>query len=221
MKPWETLETATAPDGSPLRLDRRDDEYVLRMGGHVLMSSRQHESEEALAREACARLSSRAEARVLVGGLGFGYTVRAALDALGPGAKVVVAELLPQLVTWNEGLLAPLAGRPLKDPRTEVVVSDVAKVLAKSSGRFDAVLLDVDNGPFGLSQAGNKRLYGHSGLEVAVAAVKKGGVLGVWSAAAAPGFARRMRDAGLEVQVVPVRAHAGAGAKHVLFLGIR
>lgn len=221
MKPWETLETATAPDGSPLTLDRRGDEYVLRVKGHVLMGSRQHHSEEALAREACARLQDRSAAKVLIGGLGFGFTLRAALDALGPAAEVTVAELLPALVRWNQGLLAPLAGRPLADPRTRVVEGDVGRILAQTRTRYDAILLDVDNGPFGLAQADNQRLYVDTGLQLAVAALLPKGVLGVWSAGADPRFASRMEHAGFRVETLTARAYGGGGSRHVLYMGMR
>lgn len=221
MKPWETLATVTAPDGAPITLARRGDEYVLRAGGHVLMSSRQHASEERLAQEACARLPNRERARVLVGGLGFGFTVRAALDALGPAAEVTVAELLPAVIQWNRELLAPLAGRPLEDPRTRLFEGDVTRLLSSPKGRFDAILLDVDNGPFGLAQANNQHLYGATGLHLAVAALAPHGVLGVWSAGEDPRFAAKMEEAGLRVETLGAHAYAGGGSRHTLFLGTR
>jgi len=221
MKPWETLATAVAPDGSPMTLARRGDEYVLRAGGHVLMSSKRHASEERLAKEACARLSSRTAARVLVGGLGFGFTARAALDAIGPAGEVIIAELVPAVVQWNRELLAPLAGRPLEDPRTELFEGDVTRLLSNPKRRYDVILLDVDNGPFGLAQANNQHLYAVTGLHVAAAALAPKGVLGVWSAGADPRFVAKMEDAGLRVETLAAHAHEGGGSKHTLFLGTR
>jgi spermidine synthase len=232
MKPWETLGTAQTPEGATLTLARRGDEYVLRVGGHVLMSSRQHGSEEALA-EAClaglaaapagGRSGGAGALRVLVGGLGFGYTARAALGHLGPSARLTVAELSPAVVAWNRGVLAPLAGAPLEDPRVEVVEGDVQRVLSRSAGRFDAVLLDVDNGPSALTQEANAGLYGLTGLGLAAAALRPGGRLGVWSAGDDAAFTRRLRQVGLEVDVLHPAARGGTarGARHTLFIGRR
>ncbi|XXF79326.1 hypothetical protein P2318_06125 [Myxococcaceae bacterium GXIMD 01537] len=220
MKPWETLDTAPAPGGGELVLARRGEEYALRVAGHVLMTSRTHGSEEALAEQGCAPLADRARPRVLVGGLGMGYTVRAALDRLGPGASVTVAELVPAVVRWNRGPLAPLAGRPLEDPRVTVVEGDVGAVLRDAASHpFDAVLLDVDNGPAALTRPENARLYGAGGLALARAALKPGGLLVVWSAAPDAAFPRKLRDAGFEAQVVEVPVRAKAGGRHVLFVG--
>lgn len=219
MKPWETLAMAVAPDGSPLTLARRDAEYVLRVRGHVLMSSRQHASEDALAREACARIPNASNAKVLIGGLGFGFTLRAALDCLGAEAEVTVAEILPALIEWNRGPLAALAGGPLEDPRSRTVEGDVARVIAKHPKTFDAILLDVDNGPFGLAQAKNQHLYALTGLRGAVSALASGGVLAVWSAGDDPAFGRRMEEAGLRVEALQARAHPAGGSRHTLFFG--
>jgi spermidine synthase len=223
MKPWETLDMAPAPGGGALVLARRGEEYAIRVGGHVLMTSRTHGSEEALAEHGCAPLADRARPRVLIGGLGMGYTVRAALERLGPGASVTVAELVPAVVRWNRGTLAPLAGRPLEDPRVSVVEADVGAVLREAAAKpFDAVLLDVDNGPAALTRPENARLYGGGGLALAHGALKPGGVLIVWSAAPDAAFTRRFREAGFEVQEVetPARGKSG-GARHVLFVGRR
>jgi spermidine synthase len=222
MKPWETLDTTRAPDGAELTLARRGDEYVLRVRGHLLMSSRMHGSEEALAEAGCAGLAGASRAHVLVGGLGFGYTVRAALDRLGPGAHVTVAELLPAVVAWNRGVLAPLAGAPLEDPRVHVVEGDVRTLLGRSAGAFDAILLDVDNGPSPLTQEDNRGLYGLTGLGVAAAALRPGGTLVVWSAGDDPAFVRRMQQVGFTVQVQHPSARGGTrGARHTLFVGKR
>lgn len=220
MKPWETLDTAPAPGGEQLVLARRGEEYAIRAGGHVLMTSRTHGSEEALAEHTCAPLKDRARPRVLIGGLGMGYTVRAALDRLGSGASVTVAELVPAVVRWNRGPLAPLAGRPLEDARVTVVEGDVGAVMKDAASKpFDAVLLDVDNGPAALTRPENARLYGAGGLSLARGALKTGGVLAVWSAAHDATFHRRLREAGFDAEVVevPARGKSG-GSRHVLFL---
>ena len=164
MKPWERLGETTTPGGTKLALTRRDTEYVLLADGYSLMSSRAHGSEESLATLACARLQNAKAPCVLVGGLGMGYTLRAALDLLPPSATVVVAELLPAVVEWNRGPLGPLAGHPLDDPRVTVEVRDVLLSLRAHPGRFDAVLLDVDNGPDAFFTPGNAALYGDTGL---------------------------------------------------------
>jgi spermidine synthase len=216
--PWEELGRARAPDGAELVLCRRGEELVIRAGGRDLMSSRMHGSEEELARRACAGLGD--GARVLVGGLGLGYTLRAALDALPAGASVTVAELVPAVVDWNRGPLAPLAGRPLDDPRVTVEVADVGAVIRRPGKRWDAILLDGDNGPVALTRRGNQALYGATGLSVARAALRLGGTLGVWSASPDDAFAARLRRAGFEVTVatVPARGPAG-GSRHTLFFG--
>ncbi|MBF5043593.1 hypothetical protein FGE12_14445 [Aggregicoccus sp. 17bor-14] len=223
MKPWETLEKAHTPEGAELVLARRGDEYVLRVGGHLLMSSRVHGSEEALAHATCAPLEGRPKARVLVGGLGFGYTVRAALAHLARDARVTVAELMPAVVAWNRTLLAELAGRPLEDPRVTVVEGDVSSLMGRHAGTFDAILLDVDNGPRALTQDDNFGLYSLTGLAMAYGALRPGGLLGVWSAAPDPAFLKRMGQAGFAAQVTspPARAGATKGPRHTLFIGKR
>jgi spermidine synthase len=214
--PWEELGRARAPDGGELVLCRRGEEMVIRVGGKDLMSSRMHGSEEELARRACAGLAG--APRVLVGGLGLGYTLRAALDALPAGGSVTVAELVPAVVEWNRGPLAPLAGRPLDDPRVTVEIADVGAVIRRPGKRWDAILLDVDNGPVALTRRANQALYGATGVSVAKAALRPGGVLAVWSASPEASFASRLRRAGFDVTVddVPARGKAG-GAKHTLF----
>ncbi|MFP2925279.1 hypothetical protein ACLESO_08685 [Pyxidicoccus sp. 3LG] len=221
MKPWETLDTAQVPDGGEITLARRGDEYALRVHGQVLMSSRRHGSEEALAEAGCADLAGRDKVRVLVGGLGFGYTVRAVLDRVGPGARVTVAELLPAVVAWNRGLVASLAGAPLEDPRVTVVEGDVGVLMGRHANTFDAILLDVDNGPTALTHADNQGLYGLAGLSRAATALRPRGVLGIWSAGPAPGFERRMEQAGFTVQLLHPAAHGSKGTRHTLFMGRR
>jgi spermidine synthase len=222
--PWEKLGAARAPDGTELSLWRRGAEHVLRAGSIDLMSSRTHASEDALGARGAAGLG--ASATVLVGGLGMGFTLRAALDVLGPGARVTVAELVPEVVGWVRGPLAELARRPLDDPRVRVDVRDVAEVLAGSERGWDAILLDVDNGPRPAAQGDNARLYAGRGLATAARALRPGGRLAVWSAGDDPAFAARLAAAGLEVETLRVRAHRGpgggaSGARQAIFVGTR
>jgi len=222
MKPWETLESAQVPGVGDVVLARRGDEFVLRVRGQTLMSSRMHGSEEALAEVGCADLVSRGTGRVLVGGLGFGYTTRAVLDRVGPGGRVTVAELLPVVVAWNKGpWLSPLAGAPLEDARVTVVEGDVGALMAKSPTAFDVILLDVDNGPTALTRPGNQGLYGPNGLARAAQALRSGGTLGVWSAGPSPEFERRLEKAGFTVQVLQPHAHGNKGPRHTLFIAKR
>ncbi len=221
MKPWETLATAEAPGVGTLTLARRGDEYVLRVRGVTLMSNRQHGSEAAMAEAVCVALALKPGAQVLVGGLGFGFTVRAALDVLRPDAKVTVAELMAPVVDWNRSLVSSLAGAPLEDPRVEVVVGDVRRVMTRSGRAFDAILLDVDNGPSPLTKADNVGLYDEIGLAIAYGALRPGGKLVVWSAGEDPRFACRMERAGFVVQVLRPTAHGTKGTRHALFVGSR
>lgn len=222
MQPWDILARTTTPDGAELALCRRGEEFAIRVGGQLLMSSRRHGSEEALARVACAGLERRPRPALLIGGLGMGYTLRAALDLLPSDARVVVAELLPAVVEWNRELLAPLAAGPLQDARVEVLVADVRRVLGSSAGAFDAVLLDVDNGPAALTTPANRKLYASNGLASAHRALRPGGALVVWSAAEDPDFLRALANAGFEGRAERVKARTGAGGgRHVLFVGRR
>jgi spermidine synthase len=220
VKPWELLGQTRAPDGADLSLTLRSGEYVILANGKSLMSSRMHGSEEALATFACARIRGREEPRVLVGGLGMGFTLRATLDHLPPGATVVVAELLPAVVEWNRGPLGPLAGHPLKDRRVRVEPGDVGVTLRASARAFDAILLDVDNGPDAFATSGNTALYSHAGLAAARGALREGGVLAVWSAREDRRFEQRLKYAGFRVEVERVRARLKKGGpRHVIFLG--
>ena len=221
MIPWDRLGTATAPDGATLVLYRRDGEFVIRADGQELMSSRAHGSEEAMAHLACAELASRSGVRVLVGGLGMGYTLRAALDALAADAKVVVAELVPAVVDWNRGPLGDLAGRPLDDARTDLVIGEVGALLRAGGARYDAILYDVDNGPQALTRKGNQILYTTQGLMLVKGALRPGGRFAVWSASPDDRFAARFRRAGFSSvtsHTVPARG-VGGGPRHVIFLG--
>ncbi|MBL0278109.1 MAG: hypothetical protein IPQ24_18915 [Anaeromyxobacter sp.] len=220
MKPWETVEKALAPDGTELVLARRDDEWVVRYGGKVLMSSRQHGSEDALAALALAKVKQRRA--VLVGGLGLGFTVRAALDRLPVDAKVVVAELTPALLDWNRRLVGKLAGRPLDDPRTKVHMGDCVQRIHEAKGAYDAILLDIDNGPASMVHESNHRLYGQGGIAACREALKDGGCLAVWSAHHDERYLERLQRSGFqaECKIVPARGAAG-GLKHVIFLAVK
>lgn len=220
--PWQTVDRAAAPDGGELVLARRGEEWAVRAGGGgVLMTSRQHGSEEALAELALARAARRG--KVLVGGLGLGYTLRAVLDRVPVDARVVLVELVPALVAWSRAHVGHLAGRPLDDPRVRLQQGDVLARIAEAKGAYDAILLDVDNGPTPLVRAANEGLYSSRGIAACRDALRKGGALGVWSAGPDEGYRARLARAGLEVEVreVTARGGSGRGARHVLFLGRR
>ena len=222
VKPWEPLGETTTPDGTSLTLTRHTDEYVILANGKSLMSSRMHGSEEAMAALACRRARTLEQPCVLVGGLGMGFTLRATLDLLPPGAVVVLAELVPAVVEWNRGPLGPLAAHPLKDKRVRVEMGDVAATMRTSPGRFDAVLLDVDNGPSAFTQSGNAALYDNRGVTVARDALKRDGVIAVWSAWDNRKFEQRLRHAGFRVEVERVRGRLKKGGpRHTIFLGHR
>ncbi|MCC6207923.1 MAG: hypothetical protein IT488_07205 [Gammaproteobacteria bacterium] len=216
MIPWELLDSAPVPDGGTLHLYRRGDEYSIRIGYNELMNSRTHGSEDRLAEAACARLAGRA--RVLIGGLGMGFTLAAALRILGADAAVTVAELVPAVVRWNRGPLGGCAGFPLHDARVGVHEGDVGGLLRSAAGAYDAILLDVDNGPAGLTQKANDWLYGAVGLNAARSALRPGGVLAVWSAAPDRKFHARLQQTGFEVEELRVRAHGKRGARHIIWL---
>jgi spermidine synthase len=222
MNPLELLAETETPDGADLKLTRRGNEYIILANGKSLMSSRMHGSEEALATFGCRRAQTLSNPWVLVGGLGMGFTLRATLDLLPPEASVVVAELAPAVVEWNRGPLGPLAGHPLKDKRVSVDVRDVAFTLMSSPGRFDAVLLDVDNGPSAFTSSGNDGLYENRGLAAAYGALRTGGILAVWSAREDRKFEQRLRYAGFNVEVERVRGRLKKGGpRHTIFLGWR
>jgi spermidine synthase len=220
VKPLELLGATVTPDGTDMKLVRRDSEYIILANGKSLMSSRMHGSEEALATLGCRRARTLEQPCVLVGGLGMGFTLRATLDVLPSDAIVVVTELLPAVVEWNRGPLGPLAGHPLKDKRVRVEIGDVSDTIRSSSGKFDAVLLDVDNGPAAFSASDNAGLYGDRGLAAARAALRMGGVLAVWSAREDRKFEQRLRYGGFSVQVEHLRARLKKGGpRHIIFLG--
>lgn len=220
MIPWEHLDSATVPgDGDELRLMRRGSEYSIMTGATELMNSRLSGSEEALATLAHERLASVAAPRVLIGGLGMGFTLRAALGVFGPTARIVVAELVPAVIAWARGPLAGLYGDSLADPRGDLREGDVAALIAE--GGWDAILLDVDNGPRGLSRPGNDGLYEPRGLAEARRSLRPGGLLAVWSSVRDDGFTRRLKQAGFSVEEIGVRAHRGRGARHVIWMATK
>ena len=209
------------PGGGELRLMQRGAEFSIMAGAIELMNSRVSGSEQALATLACGRIAGRADARVLIGGLGMGFTLRAALAALGEGAKVTVAELVPAVVAWARGPMAAVFGDCLDDGRVGIHQGDVAELLRPGGARYDAILLDVDNGPEGLTRKANDALYNLSGLRAAHAALRPGGVLAVWSSGQHPDFTGRLRQAGYEVEEVRARASGGRGARHVIWIATR
>ena len=222
MKKFERLDEATAPDGTVLTLFRHDREYMIRVGGVELMSTRRYHSEERFAELTCAPLRETPDARVLIGGLGFGFTLKAALRSLGGDARVVVAELVAAVVAWNRNPDYGLPGHSaLLDERVEVRQDDVANVLSVSAGAFDAIILDVDNGADALTTAGNAALYRGSGIRTAAAALRPGGRLAYWSAGDDAAFETLLRRAGLAVQAVRVRIRANARKTNTVFVAER
>lgn len=219
VKPFELLGQTISPDGSVMKLIRRGDEYLILVDGAILMSNRMHGSEEALATFACRRMRTLKRPSVLIGGLGMGFTLRATLDLLPSDAAVVVAELVPAVVEWNRGPLGPLAKHPLKDKRVRIETGDVAVTLTSRLGQFDAVLLDVDNGPAALTDSNNAGLYDSRGIAAAHASLKKGGVLAIWAAKEDRKFMQRLRDGGFDVQVQrPGGRLIKGGPRHTIFL---
>jgi spermidine synthase len=220
VKTLELLGQELSRDGTAVKLVRRGDEYILLANGKSLMSSRMHGSEEALATFACRHARTLARPSVLIGGLGMGFTLRATLDVLPPDATVVVAEIVPAVVEWNRGPLGPLAGQPLDDPRVRIKMDDVAVTLGTRRGEFDAVLLDVDNGPAPFAAENNAGLYDDRGIATAYAALRAGGVLAVWSAREDRKFEQRLRRGRFAVEVERIRGRLKSGGpRHVIFLG--
>jgi len=223
MIPWQRLDSALIPGSDEkLHLYKRGGEFSIRGDGFELMNSRLHGSEEVLARLACQRIRNRSQPRVLIGGLGMGFTLAAALQQLNADGRVVVAELVPAVVDWNRGPLAHLAGHPLADARVTVREIDVAASLRSSTAAYDAIILDVDNGPDGLTCSENDRLYGVSGLRTILRALSKGGVLAVWSAAPDSTFSLRLRRAGFRVEEISASArHRRKGGRHTIWMAAR
>jgi spermidine synthase len=221
MKRATILEQLKTADGSTMALIERDGEYAIRVNGRELMSTRHSFSEEQLGVVACRGLAPLKRTSVLIGGLGLGFTLRAALANLGRDARVVVAELIPEVVAWNRNPAYPLAAAALADPRTKVVVGDVADVIARSQDSFDAIMLDADNQTTNMNTAGNTSLYQSAGLAKVWTRLKPGGTVVYWSAGEEPLFAKRLASSGFDVEVQRVRKHPTAGGHHVLILGHR
>lgn len=218
----QLIDTAAIPGGGELRLFQEGEHYSIKVAGSGdLMSTRMHGSEDQLAELGCRHIAGRGNVRVLVGGLGLGFTLAAALRQVGADAEVVVAELVPGVVRWNRELLGGFAGHPLADPRVQVRETDVAKLLRGGRAQYDAILLDVDNGPGGLVQAGNEWIYAASGLGHIHAALRAGGVVAVWSAGPDRRFTGRLRAGGFQVEEIGVRAHGNKGARHLIWLARR
>jgi spermidine synthase len=225
MVPRILIDTAQVPGGGELRLFRRGDDFSIMLGANELMNSRLSGSEEALASLVCDRLGAAPTPRLLIGGLGMGFTLRAALGRVGPDAAVTVAELVPAVVAWARGPMAAIFAGSLEDRRVTVAEEDVVALIAGTGpgarGAWDAILLDVDNGPDGLTRRGNNRLYSATGLDAARSALRPGGMLAVWSAAPDAKFVRRLETAGFAVEEVVVKARGGRGARHVIWLAKR
>jgi spermidine synthase len=207
--PPEVIDIANIPGGGILRLLKSDDDYSIQFGSEELMGSCDHVSEEALATLTCARLGDR-DGDVLIGGLGMGFTLGAALTAWSPRSSIRVAELVPKIVDWARGPLAHIFGDHLSDDRLTIEIGDVHDVIAAAPGRYDAILLDVDNGPDGMIQPENERLYCNWGLRSAHAALRRDGILAIWSAYPAEGFHRRLEEAGFAVDELRTPAFAGS-----------
>ncbi|TPM98193.1 hypothetical protein [Mesorhizobium sp. B2-1-3A] len=224
MIPWVQLDSAKTGDGAQeLRLKRRGAEFSIMLGTNELMNSRLSGSEEALARLSCQRISGQRisghrQPRILIGGLGMGFTLRAALAELGKDASVTVAELVPAVVAWARGPMAEVFGGCLDDPRVTIQETDVGQSIRSGPAAWDAILLDVDNGPEGIVHKGNDALYSLAGLSAARSALKPGGVLAVWSQGPDTGFTRRLKQAGFAVEEVNTRANGKRGARHVIWI---
>ena len=222
MIPWSLLDAAPVPGGGELRLMRRGAEFSITLGQNELMNSRLGGSEQALATMACERMRAHERPALLIGGLGMGFTLRAALAALGPQARITVAELVPAVLAWARGPMAEVFGESLTDPRVQLHEGDVAQLIRSGGARFDAILLDVDNGPAGLTRVDNDGLYDLEGLSAAHAALRPGGVLAVWSSGPDRKFTQRLSRSGFGVDAVAVRANgARGGARHVIWFATR
>ena len=223
MIPWQQIDSARVPGADvELRLMRRGAEFSMMLGQNELMNSRLIGSEQALATLACKRIEAVKRPHLLIGGLGMGFTLRAALAVLGSEARIVVAELVPAVIAWARGPMAEIFGDSLGDPRVSIRSADVVEVIQSHAASFDAILLDVDNGPEGLIRRANDALYDSKGLKAIRRALRPNGVLAVWSSGPNPAFSKRLRTAGLDVSEVAVRATARrAGARHVIWLATR
>ncbi len=220
MIPWELIDTTVIPgEAEAMRLFRRGQEFSIRIGHHELMNNREHGSEDALADLVCARLHG--DVRVLVGGLGMGYTLMAVLKNVTAKSEVVIAELVPAVVRWHRGPLAHVSNGALDDRRVTIREADVAHVIAEARQSFDAILLDVDNGPAGLTSKTNDRLYGMNGLRAAYAALRPKGILAVWAADPDPRFTKRLQNVGFTAEEIRVRGHGTKGQRYLIWLATR
>lgn len=219
MIPWETLDRAVIADGTTLTLARHDRDYVIRADGRALMGSRMHASEDALGKRGCAELGP--SSRVLLGGLGMGFSLRACLDALAPTARVDVVELVPAVVHWNRTHLADLAARPLEDPRVTLIEGDVVEVIGAARALYDAVILDVDNGPSAFTSKSNHRLYDLAGLRRVHRALRPDGTFALWSVGDDPRFTENLERAGFAHRTERVKARGHGGGTHLLWLATR
>jgi spermidine synthase len=221
MKHWTLLGEAPVPGSTKsLMLYQGKDDFFIKIstGGCELMSTRKHGSEDALGFLPCRRVKNAEAARVLIGGLGMGFTLAAALSVVGARAEVTVAELVPEVIDWNRNVLGGHSGHPLNDPRTKVHVGDVAKLLRRQRGYYDVIALDVDNGPEGLTQSSNDWLYSTPGIVAAQEALTAGGIVAYWSAAPDQAFHDRLRRCGFMVEEIPVYAHGNKGSRHIIWL---
>jgi spermidine synthase len=223
MIPWVKIDTGRVPGTvEELRLMRRGAEFSIMLGTNELMNSRLSGSEAALATLAAKKLEAVKKPHLLIGGLGMGFTLRAALAVLGTGSRIVVAELVPAVVAWARGPMAEIFGDSLSDPRVRIDETDVSEIIRSHRAKFDAILLDVDNGPEGLTRKANDALYSSAGLGAACAALRPGGVLAVWSSGPNAAFSKRLRSAGFDFNEVQVRATGrGGGARHVIWIATR
>ncbi|WFS01065.1 spermidine synthase [Rhizobium tumorigenes] len=223
MIPWTLLDTASIPNGGgELRLKQRGREFSIMLGSNELMNSRLSGSEEALATLACERIAARPSPHVLIGGLGMGFTLRAALTAIGSDARVTVAELVPAVVAWARGPMGEIFSGSLDDPRVAIHEGDVAAAIQSGRESYDAILLDVDNGPDGLTHAANDGLYDRKGLLAARDALRPGGLLAVWSSGPDTRFTKRLRDARFSAEEVAIRANGKrGGARHMIWIAVK
>ncbi len=220
MIPWDKIDRAKVPGHEgEITLLKRGSEFSIRTAGTELMNSRSHGSECALAELTRSRMQRKSCLRILIGGLGMGYTLAAGLEQAEPDTRITVSELIPAVVRWNREHLRHLAGMPLDDPRVSVEEEDVAETIRKRKSAWDAILLDVDNGPDGLTRKANGRLYGRSGLKTSISALRPGGILAVWSSGADEAFTRRLKQCGFQTETISVRARRpGKGGRHTIWL---
>ena len=220
MIPWEEIDRVEIPgQKSDITLQKRGTEFSIRTAGTELMNSRLHGSEDALAKLTCSRLKGKSDLRILIGGLGMGYTLAAALEQSKKDTLIMVSELIPAVVRWNREYLGHLTGMPLDDPRVAVEEEDVAKIIRQKRSAWDAILLDVDNGPKGLTRQANDYLYTRSGLKTFFLALRPGGILAIWSSGADEAFTRRLKQCGFQTKILSVRARkSGKGGKHTIWI---